>query len=198
MLSWEPLKRCAYFLARGHKWSRAQRTHESARYIVEAFVWHEAAVAVQIETKKGGWPVWGEIWSDPTLTFGCQLDWNIEFRRLREEWSLSLRDPHKYGVLREDPMFERQYPALYWCLTSDTGLMNRPRERSRLNVWVAGDRWKGFVRDMNTRLLMWGDGPTFDDLLAQLDARLAAGSAGLWRRDKYHHGNAGRTDEQGT
>lgn len=164
--------------------------------IVEA---DDIGLIVQIVTLKSGYPMGSCVLPYCLLKKHCWVDVESRLNRLYQGARLRVLKPEEYAILGEEPAMFDRYPTLWWFLTSDFTQAGKARVRARLNVWVEGQRWTGFVRDNNTHLLLWGTGETLEALLDVLEARLANGSPLLWRTDRYLTGKSSRkTDRPAT
>lgn len=180
------------------KYVQSFRRRKRFRLLVEVTEANDLGLVVQLVTAKSGYPMGSTLLPYVLLKKHSWTDVEARLGLLFRHARLRVLKPEEYAILREEPVMIDRYPTLWWYLTSDFTAAGKTRVRSRLNCWVEGQRWVGFVRDLNSRLLLWGSGETHEMLLEVLEARLANGSPLLWRTDKFLTGKSsrknGRTD----
>ena len=178
--------------------SRVVRDHKKRKrfaLVPEVTEADDIGLIVQVVTLKSGYPMGSCVLPYVLLKKHSWLDVESRLTRMYSTARLCVLKPEEYAILGEEPVMFDRYPTLWWFLTSDFSQVGKARQRSRLNVWVEGQRWTGFVRDNNTKLLLWGCGETLEGLLDVLESRLANGSPLLWRTDRYLTGKSRRNTE---
>lgn len=189
-MRWSREHHVAFYLSRGSKVAQAMRRRKRNAIHVECSPSPGRGVAIQFVTAKTGYPLISRWLTEGfCLTCTCvQLDETLNM--LYDHFRSMRCSPQEYAVFQSEEPFSHTHPALHDHLTRDFWDNGKPRNRSRLNVWCDDVGWKGFVRDYNTRLLLWGSGESLAALLNVLDTRIASGDRSLWRRDRYYHGDS--------